>query len=456
MILRNTVLVLLAVRTLAKLGTPKSSLCPQGLAQRIGSSDEARALLTKPRSPHYTAHGAAGIREQLNKHLTSGPLSFPDYKPCEEFLLEELDSIYAELTSHCHGKSDLLALYPDSDGRSHDANRLTLDSQLQQRLLALNDEAVRQALSSGKCHAIAMAWVHHLTQASRDFFSTEGFVLPLLPETGAAEHVPVLKAKGEHSASSWLESTVTCQVGHEAEPEARVTWTKKDLPTWPSEVTYNASGYGPYPFWTAGGGSGGSLSGAGTDIRVSYSAVQNAEKLEHAACSLSGLGVSDGPCTHLFVNGSWAFLYKQDLSYCCMSSAPEQWTPCHLTRPQRNFMDVMNDDGEIDYTSEDGLYSGKAHKWSMHLTQPSNFFFWYVTTPEGLPLEQGEGPCDMYDSDGSRNCRGGGPKMLFHQYHTSTWGEATLDASVFTVPDICLDAANRKYCMVQPTNFCGG
>ena len=32
----------------------------------------------------------------------------------------------------------------------------------------------------------------------------------------------------------------------------------------------------------------------------------------------------------------------------------------------------------------------------MHLTDPDNFWFWYVTDMDGSPLEQGEGPCDMY------------------------------------------------------------
>ena len=115
----------------------------------------------------------------------------------------------------------------------------------------------------------------------------------------------------------------------------------------------------------------------------------------------------------------------------------------------------MNYDGEIDYTSEDGLYSGKAKKWSMHLTTPSNFYFWYVTTPEGKPLEQGEGPCNMYDSSGSRDNCAGPPHMLFHQYHADTFKEATLSVSDFELPGICLDASKRTYCMVEPTNFCG-
>jgi hypothetical protein len=52
------------------------------------------------------------------------------------------------------------------------------------------------------------------------------------------------------------------------------------------------------PFWSGGGGTGGSLSGPGTDITTYWSAVQNAEKLVHASCDLSGVGYSDGvPCT---------------------------------------------------------------------------------------------------------------------------------------------------------------
>ena len=304
-----------------------------------------------------------------------------------------------------------------------------------------------------------MQWVHHLTAASRATFHANQTVLPLLPLAGLDEHGPTLRRKGLGDVADWLASTVTCQVGHETEPEARdTTWTAKDFPKWPSEVTYNASGYGPYPFWAGGGGSGGSLTGKGVPISTYYSAVQNAERLDHASCSIQSLGASqDGPCTHLFVNGSWAFVYDKAETFCCMSSAPSQYTACHLTRPQRDFMDVMNFDGTIDYTAEDGLYSGKAKKWSMHLTFPSNFYFWYVTDPDNKPLEQGEGPCDMYNSasPGSRECDGP-PKMLFHQYHTSTFAQATLDPSVFKLPDVCLDASKRQYCMVQPTNFCGG
>jgi len=53
----------------------------------------------------------------------------------------------------------------------------------------------------------------------------------------------------------------------------------------------------------------------------------------------------------------------------------------------------------------------------------------------------------MYESDGTRNCNGGGPKMLFHQYHQDTFKEATLDASVFELPSIC-SKTMRKNCEI--------
>ena len=110
----------------------------------------------------------------------------------------------------------------------------------------------------------------------------------------------------------------------------------------------------------------------------------------------------------------------------------------------------------------------------MHLTDPDNFWFWYVTDMDGSPLEQGEGPCDMYvdgdvhvdgaahagaaaaPSPPSRACAGP-PKMLFHQYHPGSFApEAFSDddaARLFGVPRVC--RATSVACEVEPTNFCG-
>ena len=50
----------------------------------------------------------------------------------------------------------------------------------------------------------------------------------------------------------------------------------------------------------------------------------------------------------------------QEETFCCMSSAPVQYTPCHLTRPQRNFMDVMTYNGVAGPRAEGHLMGGLA------------------------------------------------------------------------------------------------
>lgn len=71
-------------------------------------------------------------------------------------------------------------------------------------------------------------------------------------------------------------------------------------------MAYAASGFGPYPFWAAGTPGSGSLTAPGTAIATAWSAVRNAERLEHAACSLASLGegAADGPCVHLFLGAN--------------------------------------------------------------------------------------------------------------------------------------------------------
>jgi hypothetical protein len=242
---------------------------------------------------------------------------------------------------------------------------------------------------------------------------------------------------------------VTCQIGHDAQTQERGEW--EGFPAWPYEVTYNASGYGPYPFWTLGGGTGGSLTGEGAPIFARWSSVLNAERLEHTACSTAGLFGEDQACTHLFLGDQHAYLFSQDEQNCCISSYPGY--ACHLTTMQRDFYKVFDNQETLEgYVGEHGYYSGKVKKYSMHLTNPSNFWFWYVTDMEDRPIEQGEGPCDMYSSAGDRNC-GGPPKMLFHQYNPDSFVDSTLDPEVFAVPEVC--KTTQQKCVVQPTNFCG-
>ena len=234
---------------------------------------------------------------------------------------------------------------------------------------------------------------------------------------------------------------------------------------------------------------------AGAPIRTWWSALQNAERFDHnGMCSLSSLGpdrtaaeiaagvaprVKDGPCTHLFVANSSAYLFAQDHSFCCVSSTSK--AACHLTRPQASFWNVFDPPTVSDYTSESGYYQGKVKNYTMHLTNPSNFWFWYLTDMHDRPIEcepslllfipfvcdfaslpracstkkrgsgrrQGEGPCVR-----PRGC-GGPPKYLFHQYDPATFRPATIAPSVFDVPAVCTGPGVRS-CLVEPTFFCTG
>jgi len=93
----------------------------------------------------------------------------------------------------------------------------------------------------------------------------------------------------------------------------------------------------------------------------------------------------------------------------------------------------------------------------MHLTNPQNFHFWYLTDLHDRPIEQGEGPC-VRSYDGLRTGYGcsGPPKYLYHQYDPRTFREAKLEARIFEVPEICKRSASNKVplCLVSPTIFC--
>merc|ERR1712137_56310 len=293
-----------------------------------------------------------------------------------------------------------------------------------------------------------MQWVHHLGEDARVALGEHK--LPLLAEKGTREHAPALIHNGHFAVTKKLASQVTCQTGHAATPQERGNWT--GFTSWPFEVMYDAFGYGPYPFWSGGPPSGGSLSGAGTAIHTLWSSVLNAERLEHAACDTESEFGVNGPCVHLFLNNKSAYLFLKDESDCCISSYPGY--ACELTTVQRDFYKLFSDEEIIeDYKSEHGFnISGQLKKYSMKLTSTPNFHFWYVTDMNGRPIEQGEGPCNMYSPSHTRNCEGP-PKTLFHQYDPERFFDVTLHPENFTVPDVC--KTTEKYCVVQPTFLCG-
>ena len=65
--------------------------------------------------------------------------------------------------------------------------------------------------------------------------------------------------------------------------------------------------------------------------------------------------------------------------------------------------------------------------------------FWYVTTPDGRPLQQGEGGTGPASKTGRGN-------LVYHDYNVTSWGapEAPFDAAIFDVPAAC--RATEKRC----------
>mmetsp|Transcript_22073 Transcript_22073/g.45375 ORF Transcript_22073/g.45375 Transcript_22073/m.45375 type:complete len:168 (-) Transcript_22073:250-753(-) len=141
------------------------------------------------------------------------------------------------------------------------------------------------------------------------------------------------------------------------------------------------------------------------------------------------------PCFNLMVGtlsgGAQAWLYTASEDFCCVATGkPEELTP-----PQSNFMDLMTLEGKVNVTTP--YYSGEAYHYTEELadTEAVTYFF-YVTTLEGYPLQQGEGGTDA-------DTQAGKGIFIYHEYNLTTWAEPViLDDDVFAVPAICLTTTN--------------
>lgn len=413
------------------------------IASEMSTNDLLRANRGVPRD-HFRANNPAAIRGKLNAALQTGPVAMPHAMACEAFSLEELAELQVALFNQ---RSTDLPMPGLRAPRHSSAEELEAEHCEDAQYIKNHPEVVA-ALRDGRCAEIASAWVHQVSEDTRSSFADTKF--PLLADRGTAEHSPELIQGGHHHIAKRLASALTCQVGHDAQPEARGIW--EGFPSWPQEVEYTGIGYGPYPFWSRGSPGSGSLTVGGA-IHTYWSAVLNAERLDHnGICVLSGMGwEKDAACTHLFLGTKYAYLFDQEQTHCCISSDPSN--VCHLTASPRNLTSLFNYDGVVDnYVSESGYYSGSVKKYSMHLTTADHFWFWYVTDMEDRPIEQGEGGCAMYGPTGTRDCPVG-PKFLFHQYNPDTFKETTLDPEVFAVPDVCKNT--QSTCLVWPSKLCG-
>jgi len=105
----------------------------------------------------------------------------------------------------------------------------------------------------------------------------------------------------------------------------------------------------------------------------------------------------------------------------------------YLSAVQSDFMDLMTESGEMDFKGD--FYSGKVKKYIMQLpdSEPVTYF-WYLTTPEGLPVEQGEGGGPSAKDNPPSEGKG---ILLWHEYNTSSVESVSIDPTIFSVPAVC-------------------
>ena len=167
-----------------------SSTAAAASAASSGSTDPYawRAVERVPR-PEYKGATFDAMSATLSQWLQRGAAAT---RPCEEWAVEELQQLQAQLYLLRHAEYD--AVYTAAnDSRALGAS---LDA-LQADWAGLNAAAAASGLDEmhrdGHCHEAAMWWVHHLTEDARAVLRQRGVVVPLLsplrhacPEEAAA------------------------------------------------------------------------------------------------------------------------------------------------------------------------------------------------------------------------------------------------------------------------------
>lgn len=409
---------------------------PEAGEYKASVADLARAQTSK-HSGKVSGKSAAEIATKINKHLES---SVSNLKECRSFSHEELNGIVRKMSQLF--SAELQDAYAEKDLRTRREKSLE-DFEKRWSLEDPEFEAdpeSAEALREAKCAEVLMLWAHHVPQIGKE--ALRDMALPKLPEFNFQRLKQSPKVAGRYTSS------FTCVTGH----NMQTTHTSDHKwPHWPLEAHYHGMGHCAYPFWLGGAGS----CHPGAAIEVWWSEKQYAEKFYHSSCSMSEAGASnDGPCYHLMLGAQpnpTAYLYTAKEDFCCVSgptSGPSgslrntitarrlQSGPGgveKLAPPASDFMDNMTESGEMDFSGD--FYTGKVKKYIMQLPDSEAVnSFWYLTTPDGKPVEQGEGGLPTAKDKPQGDGKG---ILIWHEYNTSSFESVTLDPSVFAVPDVC-------------------
>jgi hypothetical protein len=411
-----------------------------GGAVAAPSVDLQRAQQHVPRS-HLIGDGHIGMTKKLNAALKA--MKDVKLKACDEFGVEELITLQTKL--HESREPMLEALYRQhgDEGRRMGAFGVLTDDLTELKdLWAKELEVLKNrpelidVSRDTKCHESIMWMVHHVPQTVQAELRKE-LTLPLLPER--ARHEVANSPVGVAGPSSGI----GCDKAHASQSTA----VNNKFVEWPEELTYTASAHGAFPFWDKGGPGCStcdpSVNGTAT-LKVRYSSKFNAEILMHSSCgSMSWTGAADypdkSPCNHIFTSDKGAFIYtpksslepEADGKFCCRSVAAgsTQFTGA----VPRDWMKTAK------YKGTHHGFVGDSYSGSVEMfTWSGAAEFWYYTTKDGTPVQQGEG-CSQPKGEKPTACEKMMPIVLYHDYDQSTFKNASFTSSDFTVPDVCLN-----------------
>lgn len=397
-------------------------------APHTASTSDLRRAKTTEHSGHVSGRSTTEIATKINKHLEAQKLNL---KECADMSHEELDKLVRSMWPLL--SQELQQTYAGQDLRQLAHKTLEgFETRWANEALHVMHPESGPALRDAKCAEVLMMWSHHVSEAGKK--ALRDLVLPTLAEFNM-DHIE----KRHHEVADRYASSFTCVTGHNAQSGHT---SDHVFPHWPEEAHYEGKGHGAYPFWAGPGGQGSSAA-----IEVYWSEKQLSERFYHASCSMSEVGYSGGTtdCYHLFVGGQpspSAYLYTAKKDFCCKSGPgstsltrsfrnvtfPPTSTE-KLAAPSSDFMDSMTLTGTGTGTYD--FYSGSVKKYLLQLPSTEAVtYFWYVTTAEGKPVEQGEG------GKSSSEPAGGGIQ-IWHDYNTDTFKSTTIDSSIFEVPAIC-------------------
>jgi len=269
-----------------------------------------------------------------------------------------------------------------------------------------------------------------------------------VPDLPHSQGAIAAKDEATAAAATKIFGNYQASVGCSACHAAGATQANTESKIWPDSLSYNATGYGAFPFWdNTGAGCTACDPSVDTASRLSvkYSATLNSELLMHSACgSMSWTGDANAPakgdpCNHLFKEGEGAFIYTPvsaldptaDGNFCCRTySATSTNFPGAVPKDWARAMTYWG-------TTQNQTFPGVYYNGDIKIYWGAGVVdFWYYEDVNGNPIEQGEG-CYFPGVDRKTACAYQLPIVLWHDYEPATFKATPHSASEFEVPQVC-------------------